>query len=112
MAQHFLDNKQDVVVVDSLVNSTKSRINFLEGNFGPSRFSFHETDIRDTARINELMRDQDFDGVVHLAALKSVEDSFKNENLYKKSSFLFSKFKIEIKKTFISLLNFKNVYLQ
>jgi len=82
VAQHFLNNKQDVVVVDSLVNSTKSRINFLEDSFGPSRFSFHETDIRDTARINELMREQDFDGVVHLAALKSVEDSFKKEHLY------------------------------
>ncbi len=82
MSQYFLDNEQDVVVIDSLVNSTKKRINFLENNFGSRRFSFREIDIRDRARINELMREQNFDGVVHLAALKSVEDSFKKENLY------------------------------
>jgi UDP-glucose 4-epimerase len=82
VAQHFLSNKQDVVVVDSLVNSTKKRINFLESTFGSLRFSFREIDIRDTVAINVLMREQDFDGVVHLAALKSVENSFKNEHLY------------------------------
>ncbi len=82
MAQLFLDNNQDVVAIDSLVNSTKTRVNFLENNFGSCRFSFREIDIRDTARINELMHEQDFDGVVHLAALKSVEDSFKEKNLY------------------------------
>lgn len=82
MAQHFLSNKQDVVVVDSLINSTKMRINFLESTYGSLRFSFREIDIRDTAKINVLMREQAFDGVVHLAALKSVEDSFKKEGLY------------------------------
>ena len=46
------------------------------------RISFREIDIRDTAEINTLMREQAFDGVVHLAALKSVEDSFKEQDLY------------------------------
>jgi UDP-glucose 4-epimerase len=82
VAQHFLNNKQDVVVVDSLINSTMTRINFLENKFGSRRFSFYEIDIRDIATMKELMRAQNFDGVVHLAALKSVEDSFKEQNLY------------------------------
>ena len=82
MAQHFMSNKQDVVVVDSLINSTKTRIDFLESTFGSLRFSFREIDIRNTVEINALMREQAFDGVVHLAALKSVEDSFKKEHLY------------------------------
>ena len=82
MAQHFLSNKQDVVVVDSLINSTITRINFLESTFGSRRFSFREIDIRDTAKMNVLMRKQAFDGVIHLAALKSVEDSIKKEGLY------------------------------
>jgi len=82
VAQHFLNNKQDVVVVDSLINSTKTRINFLESNFGSHRFIFREIDIRDTARIDSLMHEHDFEGVVHLAALKSVEDSFKKKDLY------------------------------
>ena len=82
VAQHFLNNKQDVVVVDSLINSTMDRINFLESTFGSLRFGFREIDIRDTAGINALMCEQAFDGVIHLAALKSVEDSFKKEDLY------------------------------
>lgn len=82
MAQHFLNNKLDVVIVDSLINSTKKRINFLESNFSSLRFSFHQIDIRDTVEINALMLEQEFEGVVHLAALKSVEDSFKKKDLY------------------------------
>jgi UDP-glucose 4-epimerase len=82
VAQHFMSNKQDVVVVDSLINSTKTRIDFLESTFGSLRFSFCKMDIRDTFGINTLMREQNFDGVIHLAALKSVEDSFRREHLY------------------------------
>jgi UDP-glucose 4-epimerase len=83
VAQHFLSNKEDVVVVDSLINSTKTRIDFLESTFGSLRFSFCEMDIRDTVGINALMHEQNFDGVIHLAALKSVKDSFEHEDLYK-----------------------------
>ena len=83
MAQHFLSNKEDVVVVDSLINTTKTRVDFLESTFGSLRFSFCEMDIRDTVGINALMREQNFHGVIHLAALKSVKDSFENEDLYK-----------------------------
>lgn len=82
VAQQFLDNDQDVVVIDSLINSTKKRIDFLESNFGSQRLKFYEIDIRDTARIDSLMREEDFEGIVHLAALKSVEDSFKKADLY------------------------------
>ncbi len=45
-------------------------------------FKFHSCDIRDKSSLRELFRRQAYEGVIHLAALKSVSESQENEKEY------------------------------
>jgi UDP-glucose 4-epimerase len=45
-------------------------------------FKFHTCDIRDKSSLRELFRQQTYEGVIHLAALKSVSESQDNEKEY------------------------------
>lgn len=64
----------DVVVVDSLVNSSVRALDRIEHIIG-SRPTFHRLDVRDRAGMDAVFAAADFDAVVHFAALKAVGES-------------------------------------
>ena len=64
----------EVVVLDSMVNGYQERI--------PAGVDLLQSDIRDEDFIRRLFSREAFEGIVNLAALKSVEESISNEELY------------------------------
>ncbi len=64
----------EVVVVDNLVNSHAKSLQAVQRITGQP-VVFHQTDIRESARIQQLLRDERIDAVVHLAGLKAVGES-------------------------------------
>ena len=64
----------DVVVVDSLVNSSMRALDRIEHITG-SKPAFHRLDVRDKAGMEAVFATADFDAVVHFAALKAVGES-------------------------------------
>lgn len=64
----------EVVVLDSMVNGYQERI--------PAGVDLLQSDIRDEDFIWRLFNSEAFEGIVNLAALKSVEESISNEDLY------------------------------
>jgi UDP-glucose 4-epimerase len=71
----LLKNGDEVVSVDSLVNGTQSRL--------PEQAKFYRADIRDLPTMEEIFSIEQPAGVIHLAGLKSVPDSFDNPQLYR-----------------------------
>lgn len=63
-----------VVVVDSLVNSKVQSVHSVERLTGQP-VTFHQADLRDRARLTQILRDEKIDAVVHLAGLKAVGES-------------------------------------
>ena len=70
----MLNHGYEVVVLDSMVNGYQERI--------PAGVDLLQSDIRDEEFIRNLLNKSDFEGIVNLAALKSVEESISNEDLY------------------------------
>jgi UDP-glucose 4-epimerase len=73
-AVELMAENHEIVVVDSLINSSKTIIKSLEQITGkPIRFT--ELDIRSTIELTELMTYHKIDAVIHFAALKAVGES-------------------------------------
>ena len=81
VAELLLENNYEIVILDSLVNGMESRIKFLEEKF-KKKIPFVRMDIRKSSFIETLLREQSVSGVVHLAALKSVNESMEFEEEY------------------------------
>jgi UDP-glucose 4-epimerase len=64
----------DVVVVDSLVNSSAESLKRVETIIGKP-VPFIKLDLRDTAVLRDVFNQYDFDGVIHFAGLKAVGES-------------------------------------
>lgn len=77
----FLDNEKTIVIVDSFRNGLKSRIDYLSGKYKTS-IPFIECDIREREKLDRVIFDLKPTGIIHTAALKSVSDSFKNQEEY------------------------------
>ncbi|WP_432570111.1 UDP-glucose 4-epimerase GalE [Kineococcus sp. SYSU DK005] len=74
VAQVMHDAGEDVVVVDDLSTGRAGRL--------PATVPLHRFDIADTAALSQLMVDAKVNGVIHLAAKKSVEESVRDPLLY------------------------------
>ncbi|WP_422123841.1 UDP-glucose 4-epimerase GalE [Planococcus sp. X10-3] len=73
-AVELLDNGYEIVVLDSLVNSSFEavlRIKELTGK----EFEFYKTDLLDTEGVERIFRRHDIKAVMHFAGLKSVNES-------------------------------------
>ena len=81
VAELLLENNFEIVILDSLVKGRESRIQFLEEKF-KKKIPFVRMDIRNSSSIETLLRKQSVSGVVHLAALKSVNESMEFEEEY------------------------------
>jgi UDP-glucose 4-epimerase len=72
---HLLEEENnEVTVIDNLSSGLRNRLS--------ANTHFIEADIRDERVIQKIFLDNRFEGVMHLAALKSPEESVKNPEIY------------------------------
>ncbi len=64
----------EVTVIDNLSNSSAKSLEAVQKITG-RKVSFHQVDLRDTALVEAVLRDEHIDAVVHLAGLKAVGES-------------------------------------
>lgn len=86
IAEKFLENGIDVVIYDSLYSGLKSRVDFLSKKHG-AKVRFVEADIRDIEKFRECLLEFNPIGVIHTAALKSVEESIDKPSEYLQINF-------------------------
>ncbi len=77
----LLQAGHDVVVVDSLVNSSKVALDRV-GRICGRQPLFYRCDIRDWAALRKVFANHDFDAVIHFAGLKAVGESVAEPLLY------------------------------
>ncbi len=77
----LIENGYQVVIVDNLCNSKKEVLNRIKTITGVSS-TFYEFDVRDIDKLREVFKNENIDGVIHFAGLKSVAESVKKPDLY------------------------------
>jgi UDP-glucose 4-epimerase len=70
----LLNQNHEVAVIDNLHSGNRER--------SPADLDFHNTDIRDHDHVEKIIAVGNFDGIFHMAALKSVQESIRNSQLY------------------------------
>lgn len=87
VCQDLLQVGDEVLALDNLSTSSGDRIaDLCELIIG---------DIRDATLVDEILSRQHIEGIMHLGALKSPEDSMKNEKLYMDNNFIGTKILID-----------------
>ena len=81
VAEVFLQNGKEVLIYDSLFSGLYSRVDYLSNKYG-SKIAFVEGDIRDRPLLSSCITGINPHGIIHLAALKSVEDSISKPSEY------------------------------
>jgi UDP-glucose 4-epimerase len=88
VCQDLLQSGNEVLALDNLSTSSGDRIaDLCELIIG---------DVRDATLVNEIFSHRRIEGVMHLGALKSPEDSMKNESLYMDNNFIGTKILIDM----------------
>lgn len=81
IADSFLMAGKSVVIYDSLHKGSIEKISYLEEKY-KTHIPFIKGDICDKSALDFALREKNFSGIVHSAALKSVEESFQDPDLY------------------------------
>lgn len=81
MAAKLLNCNINFLVVDNLSNSNRSQLKRLEGHF-LKKIPFYNSDIRDKKKMTKIFKENQIDSVIHLAGLKSVNESVNNPQHY------------------------------
>jgi len=95
IANAFLEDGKDVVIYDSLYRGLESRVEYLRSKYN-KQIPLISADIRDTKAFTVALREYKPDGVIHTAALKSVEESTQKSEEYFEVNFQATKKLIEI----------------
>lgn len=74
VALTLLESGYDIAIFDNLSNSNFSSLDKLS-NIAKQNISFYEGDIRNKKNIESVFKKEKLDAVIHLAGLKSVEES-------------------------------------
>jgi UDP-glucose 4-epimerase len=82
MSAQLLSDKVDFLVADNLSNSCLLNLTILEKKF-KKKINFCQIDIRDKDSLEGIFLKNKIKKVIHFAALKSVDESQKNPDLYK-----------------------------
>jgi UDP-glucose 4-epimerase len=82
----FIADGKDVVLLDSLYQGLKPRIDYLSKKHG-QEIPLHIVDIRDYTAVENILKSQSFTGIVHTAALKAVGESVEKPDEYKEVNF-------------------------
>jgi UDP-glucose 4-epimerase len=86
IADLFISDGKDVVLVDSLYQGLKPRVDYLSKKHG-REIQLHVIDIRDYTAVENILKSQTFTGIVHTAALKAVGESVEKPGEYKEVNF-------------------------
>jgi len=81
IADEFLNDGKSVIIYDSLLSGLNSRIDYLRIKH-KTDIPLINADIRNFVQLESTFRQYEFEGVVHCAALKSVNDSIVNPEEY------------------------------
>ncbi len=80
-AAELLDAGYDVIIVDNYSNSCPESVKRVEEITGKS-VKAYECDIKDSAKLEEVFRENSIDAVIHFAGLKAVGESVAKPILY------------------------------
>jgi UDP-glucose 4-epimerase len=97
IADEFLNAGKNIVIYDSLYKGLKSRIDCLSKKHNTT-INFIEADIRDETTFTAALKDFAITGIVHTAALKSVEESMSKRDEYLEVNYQATKRMLEISK--------------
>jgi UDP-glucose 4-epimerase len=86
IADLFIADGKDVVLLDSLYQGLKPRVDYLSKKYG-REIPLHVIDIRDYTAVENILMSQTFTGIVHTAALKAVGESVEKPDEYKEVNF-------------------------
>ena len=86
IADLFIKDGKDVVLLDSLYQGLKPRVDYLSKKHG-QEIPLHIVDIRDYTAVENILKSQSFTGIVHTAALKAVGESVEKPDEYKEVNF-------------------------
>lgn len=70
----FINNNQEVVIVDNLCNSKEEVLNRIEKITG-KRPIFYKADVRDYSQMKEVFKNHKIDAIINFAGLKAVGES-------------------------------------
>ena len=86
IADLFIADGKDVVLLDSLYQGLASRVEYLRKKHDQD-IPLEVVDIRDYTAIENILSNQSFTGIVHTAALKAVGESVEKPDEYKEVNF-------------------------
>jgi UDP-glucose 4-epimerase len=86
IADLFIQDGKGVVLLDSLYQGLKPRVDYLSKKHG-YEIPLHVIDIRDYTAVENILKSQAFTGIVHTAALKAVGESVEKPDEYKEVNF-------------------------
>jgi UDP-glucose 4-epimerase len=86
IADLFIADGKDVVLLDSLYQGLEPRVEYLRKKHG-REIPLHVIDIRDYTAVENILKSQTFAGIVHTAALKAVGESVEKPDEYKEVNF-------------------------
>jgi UDP-glucose 4-epimerase len=81
LSKLFLEKNRKFVIVDDLTNSDKRLLRKLEKHFC-KKIPFYQIDILKKDKLQEVFNSYKFNSIIHLAAKKSVPESFKIPKIY------------------------------
>ena len=86
IADLFITDGKDVVLLDSLYQGLSSRVDYLRKKHN-SDIPLEVVDIRDYTAIENILENNNLSGIVHTAALKAVGESVEKPDEYKEVNF-------------------------
>jgi UDP-glucose 4-epimerase len=86
VADLFLADGKEVVLLDSLYQGLETRVNYLRKKYN-QEIPLHVVDIRDYTAVENILKSQAFTGIVHTAALKAVGESVEKPDEYKEVNY-------------------------
>jgi len=86
IADLFIADGKDVVLIDSLYQGLKPRVDYLSKKHG-LEIPLHVIDIRDYTAVENILKSKTFTGIVHTAALKAVGESVEKPDEYKEVNY-------------------------
>jgi UDP-glucose 4-epimerase len=87
IADLFIQDGKDVVLLDSLYQGLEPRVNYLRKKYN-QEIPLEVVDIRDYTAVENILSNQKFTGIVHTAALKAVGESVEKPDEYKEVNYI------------------------
>jgi len=86
IADLFIADGKDIVLLDSLYQGLESRVEYLRKKHNTS-IPLEVIDVRDYTAVENILQNNKFAGIVHTAALKAVGESVEKPDEYKEVNF-------------------------